>query len=57
MSKMVTVFNFLCILNTKRMSLTVHLQSYVAKSQPFGFHFFLGINPKDPGLLSIAYVF
>lgn len=57
MSKMVTVFNFLCILNTKRTSLIVHLKSYVAKSQPFGFHFFLGINPKDPGLLSIAYVF
>lgn len=57
MSKTVTVFNFLCILNIKWTSLIVHLHPSVPKSQLFSFCFFLGVNPKDPGLLSIAYVF
>lgn len=56
MSKMVTVFNFLCILDIKWTSLIVHLHSYVPKSQLSSSRFFLGVNPMDPGLLSIAYV-
>ena len=56
---MVTVFNLLCSLNLniKWTSLIVYLHSYVhsyiPKSQLFSFHFFLGVNSKDPGLLFI----